>query len=560
VTVIDRATADPVTTEVIRHGLDAAADQMRVNLCRTAFSYVIYEVTDFAAALYDRDIRLLAQAKALPAFLGTLGFAIEATLAQIGGAERLHEGDVLFSTYGYDIGSHQQDATVIVPGFFEGELIGYAVIKAHHLDIGAKDPYCTDTTDIFQEGAIFPGVKLYSGGVRNEDMYRTVLANSRMPQALEGDLNAQIGSARVGLRELDRLLARFGRERFAGAVERIFDHGERVVRDFVRSVPDGRYRASGAMDSNGLDEEPVPIEVIVDVAGEEICVDLTESADQQRGPVNSPLASTVSQMRNGIVSLTGDRGSVNEGHFRPIEVRTRPGSIFHPRPPAPVFLYGWSGAQAMDLVHKALADACPDSVPAGSGGDVCGFIVWGTGEDGAIWVAGADHVVGMGAADGRDMVAPLMHIPCSGVKSGPAEVMEADGHLVVERMELAQDSGGPGRFRGGPGVDFEYRLREAAFATMVMERGTTPPWGLHGGGAARANAARVHLPDGSVRNVRKGTAIELPPGSLLEIATGGGGGYGPVEEREPRAVLGDVREGYVSEAAARRDYPHAFER
>ncbi len=559
-TVTDRATADPVTTEVIRHGLDAAADQMRVNLCRTAFSYVIYEMTDFAAALYDRDIRLLAQAKALPAFLGTLGFCVEATLARIGGEEQLRDGDVIFSTYGYDIGSHQQDATVIVPGFFEGELVGYAVIKAHHLDIGAKDPYCTDTTDIFQEGAIFPGVKLFSAGVRNEDLYRTILANSRMPQALAGDLSAQIGSARVGLRELERLLTRFGRERFDSAVERIFDHGERTIRDFLRAVPDGRYRASGAMDGNGIDDELVPLEVAVEVEGDGVCVDLTESADEQRGPVNSPLASTVSQMRNAIVSLAGGHGSVNEGHFRPIEVRTRPGSIFHPRPPAPIFLYGWGGAQAMDLVHRALADALPDAVPAGSGGDICGFIIWGADESGATWVAGADHVVGMGAGAGRDMVAPMIHIACSGIKSGPAEVLEVDGHLVVERMELAVDSGGAGRFRGGPGVDVHYRvLGERVSATIIMERSRTPPWGLHGGGPARANAARVRLPDGTVRDANKVTGLQMPAGAVLEMATGGGGGYGPPAERDPRAVLDDLREGYVTEAAARRDYPHAFD-
>ena len=187
--------ADPITTEVIRHGLDSAADQMRLALRRSAFSPIIYEISDFSAALYDAEVRLLAQAQSLPMFLGTLSFCIQTAVEKAGGVARLEPGDVIFSTYGYDIGSHQQDATIVVPAFVDGELVGYAAVKAHHMDIGAKEIYCTDTTDIFQEGAIFPSVKLYRRGELDRDMYRTILANSRLPTALAGDLQAQIGAA-----------------------------------------------------------------------------------------------------------------------------------------------------------------------------------------------------------------------------------------------------------------------------------------------------------------------------------------------------------------------------
>lgn len=235
--------ADPITTEVIRYGLEAAADQMRLTLKRTAFSPIIYEMTDFGVALYDPQIRLLAQGRALPLFMGTLGYAVEAALERIGGPENLDPGDIIFSTHGYDIGSHQQDATIVVPGFYEGELVGYAVIKAHHMDIGAKEIYCTDTSDIWQEGAIFPGVKLYRAGELQEDMYRTIVANSRMPNALIGDLSAQIGAARIGLEQFTRLIERTGLESFWQSVERMFDHGESVIRRFLEQVPDGSYVA-----------------------------------------------------------------------------------------------------------------------------------------------------------------------------------------------------------------------------------------------------------------------------------------------------------------------------
>ncbi|WP_033289796.1 hydantoinase B/oxoprolinase family protein [Amycolatopsis jejuensis] len=551
--------ADPVTTEIIHYGLEAAADQMRQTLVRTAFSAAIYDVLDFGAALYDRDIRLLAQAKSMPGFLGTLGFAAAAMVERAGGAETLREGDVLFSTYGYDIGSHAPDAVVLVPGFFEGELIGYAVIKAHQADIGAKEPYCTDSTDIFQEGVIFPGVRLYSAGERNEDIYRTVLANSRLPQAFAGDLAAQIGSANVGLREVGRLLRRYGRDRFTAAVDSLFGRGEQQVRDFLATIPDGTYRASGAMDDNGVETDPVPISVTVEVRGSDICIDLTDCADQQRGPVNSPRASTEGGMRLAVLTLAGVRGAVNDGCFRPITVRTRPGSVLDPLPPAPIFLYHWSWPVAMDLVHRALADAVPDAVPAASGGDMCGVSMWGFDARGALWTNAAPHGIGMGASARGDMTTPLIFMPSSGFRPPSVESQELGGHLLVERLGLAPDSGGAGRYRGGLGVDGVYRTKDPQFLVIMAERTRTRPWGLHGGAPARANSVRLRLPDGTEQSVGKASGLPVPPGTVIEAASGGGGGFGPAAERDRAAVHRDLREGYVTPEAARRDYPQVFD-
>ena len=550
--------ADPVTVEVLRHGLQAAADQMRTNLCRTAFSPAIYEISDFAAALYDADVRLLAQARSMPGFLGTLGPCTTAMLQRIGGPQNLREGDVLFSTYGYDCGSHAADSVVVIPGFFEGELIGYAVIKAHNVDVGAKDPYCTDSVDIFQEGTIFPTVKLFAAGERNDDIYRTILANSRAPESLAGDLSAQIGSAKVGLRELDRLLNRFGRHVFDSAVERILDHGEQIMRSFLAGVPDGTYTASGSMDNNGVDDAPVPLHVSVEVTGDSVCIDLSKSADQQRGPVNSPTATTVGMMRVAIITAAGGGASVNDGYFRPIEVKTRPASIFEPLPPAPIFLSGYAGVHASDLVHRALSDALPDLIVAGNAGDICGFSVHGVDDNGRFWIAGANHAVGMGASVHHDQTSPLMIMATSGVKSASAEMNEAGGHVVVERTELAVDSGGAGRQRGGLGLNATYRMRDHARLVALTERTTSPAWGLHGGQSGRANSVSLHHPDATVEEFTKVTALELLPGARFNMCTGGGGGFGPPSERDPAAVREDVREGYITEEAARHDYPHAY--
>jgi N-methylhydantoinase B len=550
--------ADPITTEVIRHGLLAAAEHMKLSLRRTAFSPVIYEMLDFACALFDRDVRLLAQAEALPIFLGTLGFCVESTVRAVGGPERLVPGDVLFSTYGYDIGSHQQDAAVVVPAFVEGELVGYAAVKGHHLDIGAKDPYCTDTTDIFQEGAIFPGVKIYAGGELQSDMYRTLLANSRLPRFLAGDLSAEIGAARVGLEGLYRLIRRHGREELGRAVEAMFGHGEAVVRQTLAGIPAGVYRGQGLMDNNGVGSEAIPFEVGVEVGGGEIVIDYRGSPPEQPGPINCPLATTVSASRIAVMALLGGGELANEGHFRPVRVLTTRGTMFDPRPPAPVFLFGRPAFQAIDAIHRALAPVLPEVVAAGSGGDICPYMIWGRDAAGELWVTGADHTVGQGATAGGDAGAPLMHIGGSGERNTPAEVWETRYPFLVEKLELAPDSGGAGRHRGGLGIDIHYRALAEVFVTCNLERTKLAPWGLFGGGPARANSWRVRYPDGELREYTKVTGLRLPPGAVVELSTGGGGGYGDPAERAPEAVAEDIREGYVTEPAARDDYPHAF--
>jgi N-methylhydantoinase B len=553
--------ADPVTTEVVRHGLNASAAQMQSVLRRAAFSPVIYEMIDFCCAIYDREVRLLAQGMSLPSWLGTMGFCIESVVKAVGGEEAIEEGDVLFSTWGYDLGSHPQDAAVVLPVFHESELVGYTAVKAHQMDIAAAEFYCTNTTDIFQEGVIFPGVRLYKAGVRDDDLWRTLVANSRLPQALAGDVSASIASAEAGVRGLVRLIEQHGRDTFSGCVERMFDHGEAVVRKIFEEIPDGRYVARGALDSNGITDDMIPFEVTIEIDGSEITVDFSDSPPQQAGPMNAPHATTVSCARYTMMFLMGAhaREFVNEGHFRSITVKTRPGSMYHPLPPVPIFLYSWPTRVACDAMLRAMAPAIPQNVTGGSGGDPCAVVCWGTGDDGQYWATGFDHSVGHGATLDGDGPPPLLVITNSGIRMTPGEVIEARFPFVVRRFELAQDSGGIGEFRGGPGLDIQYEALVDSYWTVAFERTKTPPWGLFGGGHGRPNRFRVLHPDGSIEELGKATRLLVPKGSLIEISTGGGGGYGPPTHRSVEAVLDDIREGYTSEGEARTSYPHAFD-
>ncbi len=555
------AQADPITTEVIRHGLAAAAQAMKQTLVRTAMTPIIYEVLDFAAVLYDRRMRLLAQAPSLPFFIGTMGFCIEAAVAEAGGEEALDPGDVLLINDPYRTGSHPQDAAVIQPVFLPdgGELIGYAAIKAHWMDIGAKAVYCTDTTDVFQEGVIFPGVKLYRRGELVQDILKMAKANSRMPSFVAGDINAEVAGVRAGERELVRLVRRYGLETFSACVERMYDHGEAIVRSYLERLPDGRWRGHGEMDDNGVTPDPVAFEVVLEIAGSRATLDFSGAPDAQAGPVNCPIASTVSVARMIMTMLAGGGESPNEGHFRAVEVISRPGSMFHALSPSPCFLYGWPALQATEAVLNAVADAMPAAVCASSGGDLCSAIWYGVREQtGAFWAAGSPHPIGHGASIHGDGQSARQHHVAAATRLAPLEAWEARYPWIMERCELACDSGGPGRHRGGLGLDLVFRFLEDAFAVSTVDRTKQPPWGLAGGLPGRANAGELRRPDGTVIPLAKATGVPIARGSVVTFRSGGGGGYGPPEERDPGAVHVDVREGYVSEAAAREHYPHAF--
>jgi N-methylhydantoinase B len=551
--------ADPITTEVVRDGLNAAANQMKRALVRTAFSPVIYEVLDFAVAIYDDQVRLLAQAPSLPMFMGRLSFCVEAAVEAVGGREALAPGDVLLYNDPFGTGSHPQDAAMVMPVFLEGRLIGHAAIKAHWLDIGGKEPYSTDTVDVFQEGTIFPGVKLYRAGELVDDVFRMVLANSRVPKMVAGDVNAEVVGVRTGARALVALVERHGLETFRECVERIFDHGEAVVRSYFERIPDGVYRAPGMLDDDGLSDEPVPFEIAVVVDGSSVTIDFTGAPPQTPGPVNCALPKTVAVSRIAIGTLAGRGDPPNDGHFRPIRVLTTPGSLFHPKRPAPTFIGGWASFQALETVYRAVSAAVPELVPAGSGGDICSLVWWGVREDsGEPWADGSPHPVGQGASATGDGTSALMHVSESATRVTPAEVWESRNPWLVEAVELIPDSCGAGRHRGGLGVRYAFRALEEMWLTAVIERTRSAPWAARGGREGRSNRAALVLSDGSRRALAKATRVRVPPDARVVLETGGGGGFGPPTERDPAVVRADVREGYVSREHARAHYPHAF--
>ena len=544
---------DPITTEVIRYELISAAEEIKRCFKRTTSLAILYELNDFGISIYDADLNLIADVPGIPLFSGTLNYCVRSCIDQVGLAN-LAPGDVLTTTVPFDTGSQPIDAALVAPVFAGDEIIAYTTLKAHMGDLGAIDPYPTASTDMFQEGLMMPALHLFRRGELQEPIVRLIEANSRIPKTTATNFLAAASALGVGRRRVEALVGRYGNGVFRSAVETMISHGERIARSAVETIPDGTWEVVDWMDNNGVDAEPVKLCARITVRGSDFTVDLSASAPQQRGPINSPLPGTISACRYVLKSITTPRLPANEGHFRPLKVIAPPGSIFNPQPPAACFLYAWPEQRLFDLIPMALAKAIPERVTAHSGGDCCDFLMVYFDKNGRGDYGGGVEGVGMGATCDRDGEHALLHHCESGCCNIPNEIEEWRVPLLVERYQLRQDSGGAGKFRGGSGVIKEYHTLESTTAISIAERTeATKTTGIDGGKGGCLNEI-TYFPN-TTREFKRGKhKAELQSGDRVLIRSGGGAGWGNPLDRNPEAVVADVIAGYVSPSAAEREY------
>jgi N-methylhydantoinase B len=545
---------DPITTEVVRFELVAAAEEMKQVFRRSTMSMTLYELNDFGMSIFDDEFNMLADAPGLCLFTGSLGEVTRSCVRQVG-VETLRPGDVILTTYPFDLGSQTADAAVVTPVFVGSTLVGYASLKAHFGDFGGIDPYPTSSTDMFQEGLLLPAIRLYRRGRANQDLINIIGANSRLPMSTVGNLHAGASAIFAGGRRLAAIVERHGIEEFRASVREMFDHGERLARKAISEIPDGRWVVEDYMDNNGVGDEPVKISMEVVVSGSDLLIDLSASAPQQGGPVNCPLPGAVSACRYAVKALTAPLAPANEGHFRPLRVEAESGTLFNPTPPAPTFIGLFAALRLIDLLPLALAEVVPEKATASSGSDVDAVIMFYLDpESGLPEVVGGAEPLGLGALATRDGENALLHHSEAGCTSIPVEVIESRAPMLVERFEIRSDSGGPGTYRGGLGVTKVYRTLEDCLAISVMDRVTgSAPRGLDGGGDGRTGEVVYFA--GTEHELRTGRSRQaMAAGARVVQETHGGGGFGDAYRRDPQAVLADVRNGYVSVAGAREDY------
>lgn len=571
---------DPATTEVIRHYLVSAATEMERTLVRTAYSTIIYEINDFGLSIFDRHLNLLADSTGLPLFLGANEYGVRKTLEH-GAFDPLEDGDMLFMNVPYWSGAHTNDGVLIAPVFVGGDIVAYTVVRAHWSDMGGKDPgYILDSTSVHQEGIMVPGEKIIRRGEPNQELLRILRTNSRAPETVMGDFNAQVAASRIGVKRIRELFQKYGPEIVDASIERILTIGEEQARAAIRALPNGEWQAEDWMDNDGVTDDLVHLHVTVKIDGDEMIVDYSGSSDQVAGPINLSLGMAKSAACICFKSVSTPNEPSNGGQYRPLSVVAPEGNLFNAAYPAPVFTI-WAGVVVMETIYKALAQAIPDIVPAGSGGDLGDPGFYGkepyTGRQ--IWHQ-TNAGVGWGARKDQDGINTTQHISMCTVKNIPVEVVETRLPVMVDRAGLRVDSGGPGRYRGGMGSVRDYRFLGPFGALTIVKKSRTPSWGADGGKSGLKNlsilipetgkpdwkkrwdrditiyADNAHLYDGKPDDQTYCGMFrgEFSAGDVISYLAGGGGGYGDPYLRDAEQVRADVIDGYVSREAAEEDY------
>lgn len=546
--------SDAITTEIIRHGLLAGADEMARNLCRTAYNTVVYEIHDYGIGIHDAAGDVVADAPGIAVFTRGNDHGIKEAINFLGRAKML-PGDVFLLNYPYWSSAHTLDPLVFAPVHVDGEIIAFASCRIHVLDLKQKDPgYVLDSTDMYQEGLFFPATKLYREGEPNEDIFNIVRYNSRLPERTIGDLQAQVSACFTGVRRTQEIAAKYGTSTLVQAMEAINDHGERLARLALAKLPKGTWTAYDFVDSDGIDlDQLVKMNVTVTVTDDEMVIDWTGSQRDVRGPINLPVGQTEAFCSLIFKSLTTPDTSVVAGNFRPLRVITEPGSVMHAVPPMPTFTL-WTALIGGEVVLKALAQGMPDLVPACSGGDVCSMMGLGVNpRNGEAWLEATNEAVGFGGHAGGDGSDGIMHLSEPGCRNNPVEVLETKSPMFIESYGYRPDTGGAGTHRGGVGVGRVYRFTAPSIGICLVYKTKTKPWSI--GGGLEGDNNHVILHPGTDREVVQGGSYNhMAAGDVLVNNTGGGGGYGNPLLREPSRVAHDVRNGFVSVAAAERDY------
>jgi N-methylhydantoinase B len=549
---------DPITLEVIRHGLVSITNQIDANIKRTAFSPYIYEYNDFAVGLVGADGQLIAQCTGgMPPFVAdSVGMAVRDGL-QIYGKARLHHGDVVLCNHAAVQGQHLNNTVMYTPIYVGAErttLIGFFAINVHWIEIGGIQ---SNSTDIFMEGLQLRSIKLWSKGEPIEEVYRIIENNTRMPNELMGDVAAQLAGCLLG-RDLTADIAdKYGVVAFNAAVARILDQSEAAARAFIRAMPDGVYRCDTWLDNDRSgSDEPVPIKVKVIVKGDELTVDFSEIAEQAKGSINSGYyggGQTIARV--AFKYLMGADEMANEGTFRPIKLVLPLGKLISADPTAPMFMYPTPFPTVIDAVIKALENALPARVPGGHFGTHSGVRFYGRRADGSFFDTHDSGHGGWGACATHDGAGPFRTMAHGDTRIIPLELQESLMPFRIEEFSLREDSAGAGKFRGGLGFRKRYRILRPCLLGTNLDRTKFPPWGVQGGKEARPGRFMLTKSGSTTeQSVEKENAYRLEPGDLVSVETGGGGGYGPPAERSLELVQRDLDAGYITCAAAEQDY------
>ena len=553
---------DPATFEVVKNSLYSAAEEMRVVLAKTAYSPILKLAGDYSCGIFDVHGEMVAQGPDLPIHLGSMPPAVQAVIRAW---DRFEPGDVFIHNDPYDGGSHLPDVNVVTPAFTDGRLIGFACTRAHWPDIGSATPGSYGAvSEIFGEGLRLPPVRLYAAGAPVREVEDIIFANVRTPHERRGDLRAQVAANRRAVARLEVLAKRYGVSRLMRIMQGVMDYSEILMRKALAGLPDGEGRFEDVCDGDGIiapgdtEDRTFAIRMHVVKQGDRLTVDFAGSDGQVAGPMNAPLAVTASGIFTAVKTMADPNALIppNSGCWRPVTVKAEPGTVVHATMPAPVVYANHEiSHRVCDMLFGAMASFMPDNVMACSQGTSAILTLGGVDHrSGERYVSYETIKGGFGARPTKDGINAVAS-GISNTMNTPIEILEMSFPLRVERYELRPDSGGAGKYRGGLGTRRVWRiLGNPSHAAVCCERAVSPPFGLLGGRPGAAMALTVVEPDGTRRRPPTKGAFIAPAGSEIWFEVPGSGGYGEPAERDPEKIRADLRDGYVTADAAKRDY------
>jgi N-methylhydantoinase B len=543
---------DPVELEIFKSLFHSIAEEMGAALRRTAFSPNIKERRDYSCAVFDGAGEVVAMGDHMPVHLGSMPMSVRAAVEKL----TLHAGDIAILNDPFCGGTHLPDITLVAPVFLSGKKSRsnkksnkeskssakskgtaqpafYVASRAHHADVGGTYAGSMGICrEIYQEGIRIPPIKLIAGGELQDDVFRLLLNNVRTPEEREGDLNAQIAACHTGATRLLDIVERYGLPRIQRMLGELQEYSEKLMRAFLSKVPHGRYEAEDFLDDDGAGSGPVRIAVALTFqpasSGKPlVTVDFTGSSPQVAGSINAVDAITYSACFYVFRCLLQEDVPAAAGLMRPVRMIAPSGTVVNSRPPAAVAGGNVETSQRIvDVLLRALAQAMPDRVPAGSSGTMNNLTIGGmderTGEPFAYYetIAG-----GMGARPDRAGVSGV-HTHMTNSLNTPAEALEYAYPLRITEYSLRKGSGGAGRFRGGDGIVREVELLADSQVTLLADRRSRGPYGLNGGSDGMAGRTEVVQSDGTREVLPGKTSVRLKKGERIRIESPGGGGWG----------------------------------
>jgi N-methylhydantoinase B len=551
------AHADAVLTAIIRNGVLAVTEEMKTNLMRTAYNMIIYEALDFTVGLFTPDGDTVSIGLGLPMFIRGMSQTVKAKIEKFG-KENMREGDIYITNDSYLTGSHLNHFTMTMPVFHQGVLAGFTCCMAHWQDVGGN--LGGVTTDIYAEGIQIPIMKCQKEGVINEELLDIIKMNVRIPERAMGDFRAQVTAVKSGDRRYRELLDRYGRDATLAAISRIMDQSEARARELTRSIPDGTYEAEAFMDDDGVDiGQRVPIKVKIIIEGDEATIDLTEVSKQVRGYFNSGPTTGYACAEVAYKCITSPTDyPINAGSFRSLKVLLTPGTVISAVRPAAMRQWMTYPMTIVDSLFKALAPAISERVIAGHHADLMTINMWGISpKDGRFYFGNLGPLGGgWGAKKTEDGMSATVCLNDGDTHNSPMEQSESKNPVIVRKVALREDSGGPGRWRGGLGIHRIIEARAPLTVNTQIDRQHCAPWGLEGGHAALGNRVNLRIAGKLIDDLPNAKVFtrRLEVGDQIHHLSGGGGGFGPPTDREAERVAFDVAEGYISRDVAEKSY------